>query len=183
MQRLTESWRAELERWQARDLSDVDYVYIWADGVYPRVRLAHADGQRDPLCLLVIVGAGTDGTKELVAVVDGYRESTESWAEVLRDLRDRGTRSPELAVGDGALGLWAALNQVWPATRHQRCWVHKTAGRGVGSTSAHESCQRCPSGSIPGPSRSTPSPTPRHAPTHSRPPACSPTSCLPIPRR
>lgn len=127
VQRLTESWRAELVGWGDRDLSEVDFVYLWADGIYPRVRLADADGNRDPLCLLVIVGVRVDGTKEMVAVVDGYRESTESWAEVLRDLRDRGMRAPELAVGDGALGLWAALNQVWPSTRHQRCWVHMTA--------------------------------------------------------
>ncbi len=127
VQRLTESWRQELETWQDRDLSDADYVYIWADGIYPRVRLPDADGERDPLCLMVIIGVRADGSKEIVAVEDGYRESTESWAEVLRDLRDRGMRAPELAVGDGALGLWAALGQVWPSTRHQRCWVHKTA--------------------------------------------------------
>lgn len=125
--RLCEAWRAEHRRWQTRDLSDVDYVYIWADGVYPNVRLPDADGNRDELCLLVIVGVRADGTKEVVAIEDGYRESTDSWAEVLRDLRDRGMRAPELAVGDGALGLWAALRTVWPETRQQLCWVHKTA--------------------------------------------------------
>ncbi len=125
--RLTAAWQAEHARWAARDLSAVDYVYCWADGVYPNVRLPDADGHRDALCLLTIVGVRADGTKELVAVVDGYRESTDSWAEILRDLTARGMRAPELMVGDGALGLWAALRQVWPATRQQLCWVHKTA--------------------------------------------------------
>jgi putative transposase len=131
VQRLTESWRAEHAEWSRRDLSEVNYVYVWADGIYPKVRLPAADQERgepaDELCLLVIVGVRADGTKEIVAVEDGYRESTESWAEVLRDLKDRGMRAPELAVGDGALGLWAALRTVWPTTRQQKCWVHKTA--------------------------------------------------------
>jgi putative transposase len=125
--RLTEAWQAEHHRWSTRDLSAVDYVYLWADGVYPRVRLPDAEGNRDPLCLLVIVGVRADGTKELVTVADGYRESTESWAEVLRDLKSRGMTAPVLAVGDGALGLWNALGQVWPKTAQQRCWGHKTA--------------------------------------------------------
>jgi transposase-like protein len=103
-------------------LADRDYVYIWADGVHFNVRLAE-----ERLCCLVIVGARLDGTKELVAVADGYRESTDSWAEVLRDLRRRGMRSPVVAVGDGALGLWAALGEVFPETRRQRCWGHKAA--------------------------------------------------------
>jgi putative transposase len=97
-------------------------VYVWADGVHFRVRLEQAR-----LCCLVIVGVGADGTKELVAVADGERESTDSWAEVLRDLRWRGMRAPVVAVGDGALGLWAALRDVFPATRQQRDWVHKAA--------------------------------------------------------
>lgn len=125
--RLTETWRAEHERWATRDLSAVDYVYVWADGVYVNVRLPDADGNADRLCLLVIVGVRLDGTKELVAVADGHREDTESWLDVLRDLRDRGMRAPEVAVGDGALGFWGALRQVFGATREQRCWVHKTA--------------------------------------------------------
>jgi putative transposase len=125
--RLSEAWQAEHQRWSTRDLSAVDYVYMWADGVYPRVRLPDAEGNRDPLCLLVIVGVRADGTKELVTVDDGYRESSESWAEALRDLRERGMTAPVLAVGDGALGLWNALGQVWPETLQQRCWVHKTA--------------------------------------------------------
>jgi len=126
IQRLTEAWRAEHARWCQRDLSDVDYVYIWADGVYVNVRLPDTDGAHDRLCLLVIVGVRPDGTKQLVAVTDGHREDTQSWLDVLRDLRDRGMTAPELAVGDGALGFWAALAQVFPATRAQRCWVHKT---------------------------------------------------------
>jgi putative transposase len=120
--RLTAQWQAEREAFMARCLADRDYVYIWADGVHFNVRLAE-----ERLCCLVIVGARLDGTKELVAVADGYRESTDSWAEVLRDLRRRGMRSPVVAVGDGALGLWAALGEVFPETRPQRCWVHKAA--------------------------------------------------------
>lgn len=127
VQRLTEAWRAEHDRWSRRDLSVIDYVYVWADGVYVNVRLPDADGAQDRLCLLVIVGVRPDGTKELVAVADGHREDTESWLDVLRDLRDRGMTGPELAVGDGALGFWGALRQVFPATREQRCWVHRTA--------------------------------------------------------
>jgi transposase-like protein len=120
--RLTAQWQAEREGFMARCLDDRDYVYIWADGVHFNVRLAE-----ERLCCLVIVGARLDGTKELVAVADGYRESTDSWAEVLRDLRRRGMRAPVVAVGDGALGLWAALGEVFPETRPQRCWVHKAA--------------------------------------------------------
>jgi putative transposase len=119
--RLTEAWQAELEEWKTRDLSDVDYVYWWADGVHFNIRL-----EEDRLCCLVIVGVRPDGTKELVAVDDGYRESTDSWAELLRSLRDRGVAAPVLAVGDGALGFWGALRDVFPS-REQRCWVHKTA--------------------------------------------------------
>jgi transposase-like protein len=120
--RLTAQWQAERETFMARGLVDRDYVYIWADGVHFNVRLVE-----ERLCCLVIVGARLDGTKELVAVADGYRESTDSWAEVLRDLRRRGMRAPAVAVGDGALGLWAALAEVFPETRPQRCWVHKVA--------------------------------------------------------
>ena len=98
-----------------------------ADGAYPRVRLPDAEGSRDPLGLLVIIGVRAEGTKELVAVADGYREPTESWAEVLRDLKARGMAAPVLAVGDGAVGLWNALGQVWSRTLEPRCWAHKTA--------------------------------------------------------
>ena len=120
--RLVAAWQAEYEAFSGRDLSDRDYVYIWADGVHCRVRLEQAS-----LCCLVIVGVRADGTKELVAVADGERESTDSWADLLRHLRRRGMRAPVVAVGDGALGLWAALREVFPATRHQRDWVHKVA--------------------------------------------------------
>jgi transposase-like protein len=97
-------------------------VHWWVDGIHFNIRL-----EDDRLCTLVIVGVRPDGTKELVALADGYRESTESWAEVCRDLRDRGLAAPVLAVGDGALGFWVALRDVFPATREQRCWVHRTA--------------------------------------------------------
>jgi putative transposase len=120
--RLLGAWQADYQAFAGRDLTDRDYVYVWADGVHFRVRLEQAR-----LCCLVIVGVRADGTKELVAVADGERESTDSWAELLRDLRRRGMRAPVVAVGDGALGLWAALRDVFPATRHQRDWVHKAA--------------------------------------------------------
>jgi putative transposase len=115
-------WQADYQAFCQRDLAERDYVYIWADGLHFRVRLGQAHR-----CCLVIVGVRADGTKELVAVADGERESTESWAELLRDLRRRGMRAPVVAVGDGGLGLWAALREVFPATRQQRDWVHKTA--------------------------------------------------------
>jgi putative transposase len=120
--RLLASWQTDHQVFCRRDLADRDYVYVWADGVHFRVRLEQAR-----LCCLVIVGVRADGTKELVAVADGERESTDSWAELLRDLRRRGMQAPAVAVGDGALGLWAALRDVFPATRHQRDWVHKLA--------------------------------------------------------
>jgi transposase-like protein len=106
----------------SRDLSERDYVYCWADGVHFNVRL-----EEERLCCLVIIGVRPDGTKELVAVADGYRESRDSWAALLRDLRHRKMRAPVLAVGDGALGFWAALRDVFPETKEQRCWVHKAA--------------------------------------------------------
>jgi putative transposase len=120
--RLTTQWQAEHRAFMDRDLSDRDYVYVWVDGVHFNVRL-----EQDRLCCLVIVGVRLDGTKELVALADGYRESTDSWADLLRDLRHRGMRAPMIAVGDGALGFWAALRDVWPETREQRDWVHKVA--------------------------------------------------------
>ncbi len=120
--RLTTQWQAEQRAFAERSLADRDYVYVWADGVHFNVRL-----EEDRLCALVLVGVRGDGTKELVAIIDGYRESTESWADLLRDLKRRGMRAPMLAVGDGALGLWAALREVFPETRAQRCWVHKVA--------------------------------------------------------
>lgn len=120
--RLTAQWQAEARAFGTRDLSGTDYVYLWVDGIHLKVRL---DQQK--LCLLVMIGVRADGRKELVAITDGYRESTESWADVLRDCRRRGMTSPVLAVGDGALGFWAALREVFPNTREQRCWVHKQA--------------------------------------------------------
>ena len=120
--RLTEAWQAEHKRWRQRSLGGVDYVYLWADGVHFNVRL-----EEDRLCCLVLVGVRPDGRKELVAVQDGYREDTQSWLDLLRELRERGMRDPELAVGDGALGFWAALREVFSRTREQRCWVHKSA--------------------------------------------------------
>jgi putative transposase len=119
--RLTEAWQVEHAEWSERDLSGLDYVYLWVDGIHFNIRL-----EEDRLCTLVIVGVRPDGTKELVALADGYRESTDSWAEVLRGLRDRGLAAPVLAVGDGALGFWGALRDVFPTTREQRCWVHVT---------------------------------------------------------
>jgi transposase-like protein len=121
--RLTEQWREEREAFERRELSGVDYVYAWVDGIHTRVRL----GSDDRLCCLVMIGVRLDGKKELVAVQDGYRESIESWREMLWDLKKRGMRAPVLAVGDGALGFWGALRDVFPETRHQRDWVHKTA--------------------------------------------------------
>lgn len=120
--RLTASWEAEYRTWRTRSLADTDYVYVWVDGVHFRVRL-----EEDRLCTLVMIGVRPDGTKELVAVEDGYRESTDSWATVLRDLKRRGLRAPVVAVGDGALGFWAAVGAVWSETREQRCWVHRLA--------------------------------------------------------
>lgn len=122
VQRLTREWSQELEVFRRRDLSQVDYVYLWADGVHFNIRL-----EEDRLCCLVLVGVRADGRKELVAVGDGFRESEDSWAEVLRDLKRRGMRAPVLAVGDGALGFWAAIREVFPETKEQRCWVHKIA--------------------------------------------------------
>ncbi len=120
--RLTEAWQTEHDEWTRRDLSSVDYVYWWVDGIHFNVRL-----ETDRLCCLVIVGVRPDGSKELVALTDGYREDTDSWADLLRDLKARGLQGPNLAVGDGALGFWAALRDVFPDTAEQRCWVHKTA--------------------------------------------------------
>jgi transposase-like protein len=120
--RITVAWQEEYETFQKRDLRDRGYIYVWADGVHFRIRL-----EEDRLCALVMIGVRPDGTKELIAIEDGYRESTESWAAVLRALKRRGMRAPVLAVGDGALGFWAALRGVWPQTREQRCWVHRIA--------------------------------------------------------
>lgn len=124
--RLKEHWSQEYDTWSKRDLSDKHYVYVWADGIYANVRLEDDANSRQ--CLLVLMGATADGEKELIAVIDGYRESKQSWMELLLDLKQRGlTIDPKLAIGDGALGFWAALREVYSQTREQRCWVHKTA--------------------------------------------------------
>ena len=120
--RLTGQWSDEAKAFAERDLSEVDYVYLWVDGIHLKVRL-----EQEKLCLLVMIGVRADGRKELVALADGFRESTESWANLLRGCRRRGMRAPVLAVGDGALGFWAALREVFPDSREQRCWWHKQA--------------------------------------------------------
>ena len=120
--RLTAEWQAEYERWQRRDLSARRYVYVWADGVYLQARMEdHAE------CMLVLIGATPEGRKELVGFQTGVRESAQSWRELLVDVKRRGLAiAPEIAVGDGALGFWKALDELYPGTRHQRCWLHKT---------------------------------------------------------
>ena len=120
--RLTAEWQQEYESFRKRDIRSRRFAYIWADGVHFRIRLEDAR-----LCTLVLIGVREDGSKELIAVEDGYRESKESWLSVLRDLADRGVEAPLLAIGDGALGFWAALREVWPESKEQGCWVHRTA--------------------------------------------------------
>ena len=121
--RLKQCWEEEYQSWTKRDLSEKHYVYLWVDGIYFQVRL---DEERS--CILIIMGADTEGNKELIALSDGYRESKIAWQEMLLDLKERGLQKmPRLAIGDGALGFWAALAEVFPQTRRQRCWVHKTA--------------------------------------------------------
>jgi putative transposase len=124
VRRLTEAWQEEHARWRRRDLSARRYVDLWADGVYLTPRLDH-----DRQCILVLIGADASGRKELLAVEDGFRESAQSWRELLLRLRDENglALDPELATGDGALGFWRALHEVWPKARQQRCWVHKAA--------------------------------------------------------
>lgn len=121
--RLKKTWEDEFKEWSQRDLTGKHYVYMWADGIYFNVRL-----EENRPCLLVIIGALENGTKEVVAIHDGHRESKESWKEVLHDMKKKGVSiAPSLAIGDGALGFWAALEEMFPSTRQQRCWVHKTA--------------------------------------------------------
>lgn len=122
--RLKVVWQEEYQAWSKRSLKGKHYVYVWADGVHFNIRL----GEKDRLCILVLLGATADGTKELIAIQEGYRESEQSWKTLLLDCKDRGLEiAPELATADGALGFWKALPKVWPTTRGQRCWVHKTA--------------------------------------------------------
>src|SRR3954449_2956027 len=136
--KLTEAWKAEQRAFAARDLSGVDYVYLWVDGIHLNIRL-----EEHKLCLLVMIGVRADGRKELVALTDGYRESAESWADLLRDCARRGMRAPVLAMGDGALGFWGALREVFPSTREQRCWFHKIANvLGALPKSAHPGAKK-----------------------------------------
>jgi transposase-like protein len=118
--RLASQWQDDAQAFGLRSLDDVDYVYLWVDGIHLKVRL-----EQDKVCLLVMIGVRADGTKELVALADGFRESSESWADLLRDCKRRGMRAPVLAVGDGALGFWKALRDVFPETAEQWCWWHK----------------------------------------------------------
>jgi putative transposase len=121
--RMTESWQQEYDDWSKRNLTGKQYVYVWADGIYFGCRLTD-----DRPCVLVLMGATKDGSKELIAMADGQRESETSWTSVLLDLKDRGlTEPPKLATGDGSLGFWLAMSKIFPSTRQQRCWVHKTA--------------------------------------------------------
>ncbi|WP_346105688.1 IS256 family transposase [Nonomuraea maheshkhaliensis] len=136
--KLTEQWKAEQRAFAGRDLSGVDYVYLWVDGIHVNIRL-----EEHKLCLLVMIGVRADGRKELVALTDGYRESTESWADLLRDAKRRGMRAPVLAIGDGALGFWSALREVFPQAREQRCWFHKIANvLGALPKSAHPAAKK-----------------------------------------
>jgi transposase-like protein len=124
--RLKEQWSQEYETWMKQDLSGKQYVYLWADGIHVNVRLEDDAGKRQ--CLLVLMGATPQGEKELIAIVDGYRESKQSWSELLLDLKQRGLSiDPKLAVADGALGFWAAVREIFSEIQEQRCWVHKTA--------------------------------------------------------
>lgn len=120
IERLRAQWQVEYDRWRARSLDDRELVYAWADGVYVRAGL-----EKEKAALLVVIGAMSDGRKEVLSVVPGYRESTEAWAGVLRDLRDRGLGAPKLVVADGNLGVWGAVREVWPESAEQRCWNHK----------------------------------------------------------
>jgi putative transposase len=126
--RLKASWEEEYQAWSKRSLAGQRYVYVWADGVYFNVRLGGDGESPNRQCILVLIGATAEGKKELIAIQDGYRESEQSWTELLLDVKSRGlAEAPRLAVGDGALGFWAALRKAFEETREQRCWVHKTA--------------------------------------------------------
>ncbi|GJL56390.1 MAG: hypothetical protein NPIRA02_35220 [Nitrospirales bacterium] len=119
--RLKQTWRDEYHTWRQCQLDEEDWVYIWSDGIYSGLR-----GERPRLCALVVIGVTSKGEKQLLAIDDGVRESTQSWREVLLYLKARGRNAPALAIGDGALGFWGALEEIYPTTRQQRCWVHKT---------------------------------------------------------
>jgi putative transposase len=124
--RLKASWQQEWASWSRRSLAGKQYAYVWADGIYFNIRLEDAGNNKQ--CILVLMGAAIDGKKELIAITDGYRESAQSWRELLLDIKNRGlAQAPEVATGDGGLGFWAALREIFPTTQEQRCWVHKTA--------------------------------------------------------
>jgi transposase-like protein len=136
--RLCEQWQDEQRAFAQRDLARVDYVYCWADGIHVNIRLGE-----EKLCLLVLIGVRADGRKELITLADGYRESAESWADLMRDAKRRGMRAPVLAAGDGALGFWSALREVFPETREQRCWFHKIGNvLGAMPKSAHPAAKK-----------------------------------------
>jgi transposase-like protein len=136
--KLTETWKAEAAAFAQRDLAGTDYVYVWADGIHLNIRL-----DEEKLCLLVLIGVRIDGRKELIALAPGYRESSESWSDLMRDCVRRGMRAPVLAAGDGALGFWSALRDVFPETKEQRCWFHKIANiLGALPKSAHPSAKK-----------------------------------------
>ncbi len=136
--RLTQTWTAEAAAFMTRDLAGADYVYLWVDGIHLGIRLGEGK-----LCLLVMIGVRADGRKELVALADGYRESSESWCDLLRDCARRGMRAPVLAIGDGALGFWSAVREVFPQARAQRCWFHKIANvLGALPKSAHPGAKK-----------------------------------------
>lgn len=121
--RLKSVWEEEYRQWSSRSLAEKEYVYVWADGIHTNIRL-----EEDRQCILVLMGATKDGKKELIAMTDGHRESAQSWSELLLDVKRRGlTVDSKLAIGDGALGFWKAIAEVFPSTKEQRCWVHKTA--------------------------------------------------------
>lgn len=138
--RLTAQWQDDVRALAKRSLAETDYVYVWVDGIHLKVRL-----EQDKVCLLVMIGVRADGTKELLALWDGFRESSESWADLLRDCKRRGMRAPVLAVGDGALGFWKALRAVFPDTTEQRCWWRK-AGNVLAALPkpAHPGAKRAP---------------------------------------
>lgn len=120
--RLKQQWSSQYAQFCEQSLADESWVYVWADGIYSGLR-----GEDAKLCALVVIGVNTRGEKRFIAIEDGFRESTESWKGLLLGLKDRGMRAPQLAIGDGAMGFWSALDELYPETRHQRCWVHKTA--------------------------------------------------------
>ncbi len=119
--RLKQVWREEYDTWRQRHFEQERWVYIWVDGIYSGLR-----AEQERLCALVVIGVNAQGEKQLLAIEDGVRESTQSWREVLLHLKARGMNAPELAIGDGAMGFWAAVEEIYPTTRQQRCWVHKT---------------------------------------------------------